>query len=201
MTTDETAEQTAIAVPEERPSGPPHSAAKQPLPADRFGGYGSLSVVLHWLSVLFAATLLLTAWLDRPDLHGLAGLVATPFLLAHTLRRLKRGFPRAPDEPAILSFAARLAIIAMLLAMLVIVLTGLGIVLASDRIAGLTGADIALPWAPAPELVAAAFAWHGAATQLFLAAAGLHLLAALGYGARRMHAVTIRIVRPVPGGR
>jgi len=85
--------------------------------------------------------------------------------------------------------------------MLVIVLSGLSIVLSSDRISGLAGSDIVLPWAPGPALTAAAHAWHGAAAQLFLAAAGLHLLAALGYGARRMHAVTSRIVRPVPGGR
>lgn len=195
------AEQTARAEPEERPSGPPHSAAKRPVPGDRLGGYAPFSVALHWLSVLFAAMLVLTAWLGRPELHSLAGLVATPFLLVHALRRLARGFPRAPDEPAILSFVARLAIIAMLLAMLVIVLSGLSILLSSDRIAGLAGPDFMLSWPPSPALTAMAQSVHGAAAQAFIAAAGLHLLAALGYGARRMHAVTIRIVRPVSGGR
>jgi len=202
MTTDAMAEQTAKAGPEERPSGPPHSAAKRPLPADRLGGYAPLSVALHWLSVLFAATLVLTAWLGRPDLHGLAGLVASPFLLFHALRRLARGFPRAPDEPAIVSFVARLAIIAMLLSMLVIVLSGLTIHLSSsDGTAGLAGSDIGLPWLSIPALAAVAQSAHGIAAQAFIAAAGLHLLAALGYGARRMHTVTIRIVRPVAGGR
>lgn len=202
MTTETAADETAAhTAPEERPSGPPHSAAKRPLPDDRFGGYAPLSIALHWLSVLFTAMLLVTAWLGRLELHALAGFVAAPFLLVHTLRRLLRGFPRAPDEPAILSFVARLAIIAMLLAMLALAASGLAIVLATDRFGALFGAGIVLPWSPAPVLAAIAQTVHAGAAQLFVIAAALHLLAAIGYGARRMHGVTARIIRPVRAGR
>ncbi|MBO6636745.1 MAG: hypothetical protein JJ920_01590 [Roseitalea sp.] len=201
MTTETMTEQTARAAPDERPSGPPHSAGKRLVPADSHGGYAPLSIALHWLSVLFAAALVLTAWSGRPDLHALAGLVAAPFLLVHALRRLVRGFPRAPDEPAILSLAARLAIIAMLLAMIAIALSGLTIIAASDGFARLFGAEFVLPWPPTPALAAMVQSVHGAAAQAFIAAAGLHVLAALGYGARHMQAVTVRIIRPVRTGR
>lgn len=186
----------------DRPSGPPHSAAPRPLPADRFGGYAILSVILHWLSAVLVAALIAAWLLARFDLHAAVGLVASPALLLHACWRLFRGFPRAADESAILSLVARLAILAALASMIMLVLTGLILAFASG--APVVVFDIAVPapvWPPSAAIADIALTLHARAGPILLGALGVHLAAVLAYGARGLHAVTGRVIWPVRRGR
>ncbi|MEQ8401265.1 MAG: cytochrome b/b6 domain-containing protein [Roseitalea porphyridii] len=186
----------------DRPSGPPHSAERRPLPADRFGGYSPLSIGLHWLGFLLIAALAATFWLERLDLHLLVGIIAAPVLLVHAVRRFARGFPRAPDEPAPAALIARLAIVVMLVAMIMLALTGLAMPLAAGLPATVLGVALPVPpWPPQPAIAATAASVHAGAAIALAGGLGVHLLAAVGYGARGMHAVTGRVVRPVRHGR
>lgn len=202
MTLDaiETGEEKAAAHAE-RPSGPPHSAERRPLSADRFGGYSLLSIGLHWLGFLLIAAMAATFWLERLDLHLLVGIIAGPVLLVHAVRRFARGFPRAPDEPAATALIARLAILVMLAAMIVLALTGLAMPLADGLPATVLGVALPVPpWPPQPAIAEVARALHAGAAIALAGGLGVHLLAAVGYGARGMHAVTGRVVRPVRHG-
>lgn len=186
----------------ERPSGPPHSAERRPLPADRFGGYTALSITLHWLTLVVIAILVAAWFVDRPDLHLVAGIVAAPVLLVHAVRRFARGFPRAPDEPAATALIARLAILFMLAAMIVLALSGLAMPLAAGLPATVLGIALpVLPWPANPAIANVAATLHAGAAIALAGGIGVHLLAAIGYGARGMHAVTARVVRAIPAGR
>ncbi|WP_306117969.1 MULTISPECIES: cytochrome b/b6 domain-containing protein [unclassified Roseitalea] len=183
-------------------SGPPHSAHERPLRADRHGGYNRISVALHWLAALAMIVLTFLVGIEAIETHVRLGMIVAPLLVLHAIRRLLRGFPRPADEPALASLLARLTMIALLIAVPVLAMTGLALPAARGVPYTLFGAALpALPWS-GDRALAALLGWvHLAAAATAFLALIAHLLVALSYSLRGLRSVIARIGTPVDRGR
>ena len=172
------------------------------LPADRFGGYDGTSITLHWLVAALIVTLLATLAPDDRSAHVSLGLIATPFLAYHVFRRLRRGFARPADEPVAVSLVFRLAVLTMLGALFVLILTGLVLPLADGSGWSVFGVPVwSAPWSAKAPVAATLRHIHDAASTTLVVSIGLHLIAALAHAARGMHHINARIFRAIDGGR
>lgn len=182
-------------------SGPPHSAHKAPFKADRFGGYSAASITLHWLVAIAVGGLIVTSAMQALATHVSVGLLLAPLLLFHAARRLVRGFPRAPDEPAWLALIGRLAMIALLIATLTLTLTGIALPAVDAGAYSLPGMTFpSPPWPGEPVWAARLGAMHAMAATVLFAALAIHLVLAVSYGLRGLTAVALRMRHPVDNG-
>ena len=170
---------------------------------DRGAGYDRLSVAMHVFTGL--ALLLLAVTGLRPEhlpLHAAAGLWLAVPLGIIALRRFVRGYPRIADEPMAVSFADRLTLVLILVAVLLLGATG----------AALSGLDTMAPppgtepegltgWLAASSLRSWTARLHVQAGYGLAALAVLHMLLALRHLPRGRRKNLTRIIRPVPGGR
>jgi len=177
--------------------------ARTPLnTSDPFAGYGLISVLLHWLTAIAVVTLFLTHEREWSAVHLSIGLIAAPVLLFRLYWRVKRGYPRISDQPAVFNFASRLVMLAFLLCILTVTLTGLLIPpLEGKPLAffDLFAVTVPLPedrgWANVLEEI------HDLAGHAFLPLVALHVLGALAHHFIKRDAVLVRMVRPIRRGK
>jgi len=183
-------------------SGPPHSAHDNPFAADSFGGYSTTSIVLHWLMALAMGVLIIAIAVGALELHVLLGLLASPVLLAYAVRRLLRGFARAPDEPVWLALVARLSMIALLLSIVALAISGIALPAVDTGAYALPGITFPDPaWPGDPVWAGRLEAIHATAAVVLFAALALHLVLVLSYSVRGLTSIALRMRHPVDGGR
>lgn len=177
--------------------------ARQPLnKRDPHAGYGPVSVLLHWATAVAVVALFLTHEREWAPIHLAIGIVCTPLFLFRIYWRIRRGYARVPDQPAILNFAARLVTLAFLLCIFTVTVTGLAIPpLEGEPLAFLDLFAVAIPlpadraWAQLLETV------HDFAGHAFLPLVALHVLGAMVHHFAIRDTVLARMARPVRQGR
>lgn len=177
--------------------------ARMPLNTrDPFAGYGPVSVMLHWLTAIAVATLYLTHEREWSAIHLGIGLAVTPLFLLRVYWRVRRGYPRVSDQPAIFNLAARLVTLAFLVCILTVTVTGLLIPpLEGKPLAFFDLVSIAVPlpadrgWARFLEEL------HDFAGHAFIPLIALHIFGALAHHFIKRDAVLVRMLRPLRRGR
>jgi cytochrome b561 len=169
---------------------------------DPFAGYGPTSIVLHWLTAIAVVVLFLTHEREWSAVHLGIGLCAAPVFLFRLYWRMKRGYPRISDQPAIVNLVARLVMLGFLACILTVTVTGLLIPpLEGKPLAFFDLVSLAVPlpenraWAGMLEEV------HDLAGHAFLPLAALHILGALAHHFIKKDAVLMRMLRPVRRGK
>lgn len=174
------------------------AALRDPKKPDPYYAYGGLSVVLHWATVAMVAAMALSAG----PTHVALGLVFGLPLLWRAVRRWGNGFPRVSDQPLVLNFIERLAKIIILVALIVLVLSG---IIQMLFLAGPVAFFGLATWQPSVEpnptgaLYAATI--HGYAAWALYGAIAVHLLAALKHVVTIKDGIILRIVKPIAGGK
>lgn len=165
---------------------------------DAYYSYGGLSVLLHWATVFMVAALALSAG----QTHVALSVVFALLLLWRSVRRWGKGFPRVSDQLLVLNFIERAAKIIMLIALIVLVLSG--IMQALFLALPLTFFGLATwqpPIEPNPTGALIAATIHGYGAWALYGAIAIHLLAALKHFVTMKDGIILRIVKPVAGGK
>ena len=164
---------------------------------DRYFSYSGASILIHWLTVVLVAALFLTA----AATHQSLGIVFAVVLLGRVAWRVLRGFPRSADQPVVVNFIERLAILVMLVAILVATVTGLAQPLLSASPVTVFGVEWLAPVTNQPLSFAPTVLWlHGGSATLFLVALAVHLAFAVKHAVTRADGILLRIVKPHAGG-
>lgn len=177
--------------------------ARKPLNTrDPHAGYGLTSILLHWLTAIAVLVLFLTHEREWSAVHLGTGLLATPIFLLRLYRRVRRGYPRIGDQPVIFNFAARLVMLAFLLCLLAVTVTGLAIPpLEGKPVAFFGVASFAIPLPEDPAWAEIAKRIHDFAGHALIPLVALHVLGALVHHFVYRDPVLIRMLRPVPRGK
>jgi cytochrome b561 len=174
-------------------------AAIQSGASDRFAGYSSISILLHWLTAAGVIALYATHEID--DVHLAIGLVAAPVFLVRMVWRLARGFPRPSDQHPLLNLLARLVTLGFLLSLLAVTLTGLLLpALEGETLSFMGFGEFMLPISPDRQLAGIFEEIHEIAGNAFIPLLVLHVAGALKHQFVDKDSTLRRIVRPVGGG-
>lgn len=177
--------------------------ARQPFDIrDSQAGYCRTSILLHWLTAIAMAILCLSQDREWTALHLGTGLIAAPVFLFGACWRIRRGFPRVPDQPLALNLVERLVIIGILACLLAVAVTGVLIPpLDGNALSmfGLLSLDVPLPADPVWAGIAKQI--HATAGDAFIPLVGLHVLGALMHRFVWKDGVPARVMRPTAGGR
>ncbi|MDZ7823510.1 MAG: hypothetical protein U5K75_05330 [Ahrensia sp.] len=92
---------------------------------DPAANYSKLSLAVHWFSGLGILILVLTQFFGWTSAHTSFGLLLALPLIARVIYRWSSGFPRAHDQHPSISLIERLIIIALLICMFTLALSGL----------------------------------------------------------------------------
>ena len=97
-------------------------------PSPGTGGYSLRSIVVHWLAAILVVALFFTHEGERGStanlFHVSGGAIVGLFLLWRVWRRVQRGSTHPPEQAAIFNFAARLVHWGLLVAIVVVVVSG-----------------------------------------------------------------------------
>lgn len=169
---------------------------------DRLIGYSLISIAAHWATAILVVALVLLRHDEVRTIHVGIGLIATPVLLFHAWWRLRRGFPRVPDQPALLNLVARLVQIGFILSIITTIVAGLLIPpLAGEPLTFFGLLEIRVPSAASPPALAFFKEAHAVAGNTFVPLLGLHILLAMKHALLDKDAVIWRVLKPVQDGR
>lgn len=182
-------------------SGPPHSAHGKLFAADRHGGYNGVSIVLFWIGVPAIGLLLVATAIEAQRAYLMLNLILSVPMIVYALRRLVRGFPRAPDQSPLLAVTARLATIVMMLALLALGISGPAMVLIGGEQAALFGwATEGAPLPGGQPIATIAARTNQIAIIVLMVTLAIHLLFAVSYAVRGMNTMLLRMRHPVKDG-
>lgn len=172
----------------------------------RSDGYSILSILVHWLTAGLVVALFVTHESARGSagfaFHVGGGAIAGVFLLWRVWYRLRRGATDEPEQARALVLLAHLVRWGLLLAIVVVVVTGYLLPWSVGQAIDVYGI-VQLP-SPLPtnrDFHEAMEAVHDLAGHLFLPLLALHILGALKHRFIDRDGVMTRIVRPLEGGR
>ena len=171
----------------------------------RTDGYSPLSVLIHWLAALLVVALFLTHEGDPGTathvIHVSGGAVAGLFLLWRVWYRIGRGLTEAPQQAAVLNLAARLVHWGLLLAMVVVVITGYLLPWSAGQALDVFGIGIPSPMSASGNLHEFLERVHDLSSHLFIPLLFLHLLGAVKHAVFDRRGPGFRMFKPVAGGR
>ncbi|TCD11820.1 cytochrome b [Oricola cellulosilytica] len=168
---------------------------------DRYAGYSLISIAAHWTTAILVTALLLLRQDDVRPIHVGIGLIAAPVLLFHAWWRFRRGFPRVPDQPALLNLVARLVQIGFLLSILAGVAAGLLIPpLAGEPLTFFGLLELGIPSIDYPPALVFFKQVHAVAGYAFVPLLALHILFAAKHAIIDKDALIWRMLKPVRGG-
>lgn len=171
-------------------------------PNDRFGGYSTLSVVLHWLSVVAIVLLYFYQSEKAAAIHVGLGFIAAPFLFWRVSLRFSRGFPRITELSLPFNVAARLMMFALLACIFVLLVTGLTIpLLKGEPYQIFDWASFTIPFVRMPDTAALFESLHSIAGHACIILFALHMLDALTHHFFDRDMILVRILRPVRNGK
>ena len=171
----------------------------------RTDGYSILSILAHWLAAILVVSLFLTHEGERDTdayiFHVSGGAIVGLFLLWRVWHRMRRGVPDAPDQWAVFNFAARLVHWAMLVAIVVVVVSGYLLPWTLGRELDVFGFGIPSPMGANHDLHELVERVHDVTGHLFIPLVALHLLGAIKHVIFDRQGAGLRMFKPISGGR
>ena len=168
-------------------------------------GYSVLSILVHWLAAILIVSLLITHDAE-PDsgayvFHVSGGAVAGLLLLWRVWHRVGRGVADAPDQRAIFNLAARLVHWGLLVAIVVVVVSGYLLPWTLGRELDVFGFGIPSPMVANRGLHEFMERVHDVSGHLFVPLLALHVLGAVKHIVLDRRGAGSRMFRPMSGGR
>ena len=171
----------------------------------RSDSYSILSILVHWLAAVLVVSLFLTHEGARGTgayvFHVSGGAIAGVFLLWRVWHRIRRGVADPPDQRAIFNLAARLVHWAMLVAIVVVVVSGYLLPWTLGRELDVFGFGVPFPMGANQRLHEIVERVHDVAGHLFIPLIALHLLGAIKHAIFDRRGAGLRMFRPMSGGR
>ena len=170
----------------------------------RSDGYSIRSILVHWLTAILVVSLFLTHEGERGTgahvYHVSGGAIAGLFLLWRVWHRIRRGVADRPDQWAIFNLAARLVHWAMLVAIVVVAVSGYLLPWTLGRELDVFGFGIPSPMGANQGLHEIVERVHDVAGHLFIPLIALHLLGAIKHVIFERRGAGLRMFRPISGG-
>jgi len=197
-----------------RNTGQSQSASSQPpgtgsmttaRPMDRTDGYSRLSIFVHWVAALLIVLLFLTHEAERGTVahtvHVSGGAVVGLFLLWRVWHRTRRGTASAPEQWALFNFAARFVHWALLVAIVVVVISGYLLPWTLGRELDVFGFAIPSPLAASRGLHEFMEGVHDVAGHAFVPLLAVHVLGGFKHIVFDRRGAGLRMFKPTIGGR
>ena len=174
-------------------------------PTIRNDGCSTLSILVHWLSAILVVALFLTHEGERGTsayaFHVSGGAIAGLILLWRVWHRVRHGVADAPDQPAAFNLAARLVHWGLLVAIVVVVISGYLLPWTLGREPGVFASGIPSPMDANQGLHELVERVHDVSGHLFVPLLVLHVLGAMKHVVFDRRGAGIRMFRPTAGGR
>ena len=174
-------------------------------PITRTDGYSILSILVHWLAAILVVSLFFTHEGERGTtayvFHVSGGAIAGLLLLWRVWHRVRRGVADAPDQGAIFNLAARLVHWGLLVAIVVVVVSGYLLPWTLGRELEVFGFGIPSPMEANRGLHEFVERVHDVSGHLFVPLLALHVLGAIKHIVLDRRGAGSRMFRPTSGGR
>ena len=171
----------------------------------RADGYSFLSIVVHWLAAIAVIALFFTHEGERGStaylFHVSGGAIVGLFLLWRVWHRIRRGSVHPPEQAAIFNLAARLVHWGLLVAIIVVVVSGYLLPWSLGRELDVFGFGIPSPMGANRDVHEFMERVHDVVGHLFIPLLALHVLGAVKHAAFNRRGAGLRMFRPVAGGR
>ena len=169
------------------------------------GGYSLVSIVVHWLAAILVIALFFTHEGELGStaylFHVSGGAIVGVFLLWRVWHRVQRGSTDAPDQAAILNLAARLVHWALLVAIVVVVLSGYLLPWSLGRELEVFALGIPSPMGVNRDMHEIVERVHDVAGHLFVPLLALHVLGTIKHAVFDRSGAGLRMFKPIDGGR
>lgn len=170
---------------------------------DPAANYALTSILFHWLGAIAIIFLFISHEDDFLIAHISIGLLLTIPLIARVIYRWTNGFPRASDQHPALNFIERLVMIAMLVSILIIVISGIFIPLfAGQAYTFFEIVNWTVPYSGNQNIHAFLEEAHDIAGHAIIPLFGLHLLGFLKHMlVDKKSSSRTRMLKPFRGGK
>ncbi len=171
----------------------------------RTDGYSILSIVVHWLAAIVVVALFFTHEGERGStaylFHVSGGAITGLFLLWRVWHRVRRGNTRPPKQAAVFNLAARLVHWGLLVAIVVVVVSGYLLPWSLGRELDVFGFGIPSPMGANRDVHEFVERVHDVSGHLFIPLVALHVLGAIKHAAFDWRGAGRRMFKPIDGGR
>ncbi|MCY4452315.1 MAG: cytochrome b/b6 domain-containing protein [Immundisolibacterales bacterium] len=171
----------------------------------RADGYSVLSIVVHWIAAILVVALFFTHEGERGStanlVHVSGGAIVGLFLLWRVWHRMRNGSPQPPDQAAVFNLAARLVHWGLLVAIVVVVVSGYLLPWSLGRELDVFGFGIPSPMGANRGVHEFVERVHDVSGHLFIPLLVLHVLGAVKHALFDRRRAGIRMFKPVDGGR
>ena len=171
----------------------------------RADGYSVFSIVVHWLAAILVIALFFTHEGERGStaylFHVSGGAIVGLFLLWRVWHRVRRGSPHPPKQAAVFNLAARLVHWGLLVAIVVVVLSGYLLPWSLGRELDVFGFGIPSPMGANRGVHELVERVHDVSGHLFIPLLVLHVVGAVKHAVFDWRGAGLRMYRPFDGGR
>ena len=171
----------------------------------RAGGYSFLSIMVHWLAAILVVALFFTHEGGRGSaaylFHVSGGAIVGLFLLWRVWRRVRRGSVHPPEQAAIFNIAARLVHWGLLVAIVLVVVSGYLLPWSLGRELDVFGFGIPSPMGANRDVHELMERVHDVTGHLFIPLLVLHVIGAVKHAVFDRLGAGLRMFKPVAGGR
>ncbi len=171
----------------------------------RTDGYSILSIVVHWLAAIVVVALFFTHEGERGStaylFHVSGGAITGLFLLWRVWHRVRRGNTRPPKQAAVFNLAARLVHWGLLVAIVVVVVSGYLLPWSLGRELDVFGFGIPSPMGANRDVHEFVERVHDVSGHLFIPLVALHVLGAIKHAVFDWRGAGLRMFKPIDGGR
>ena len=168
-------------------------------------GYSLRSIVVHWLAAILVVALFFTHEGERGStaylFHVSGGAIVGLFLLWRVWRRVQRGSTHPPEQAAIFNFAARLVHWGLLVAIVVVVVSGYLLPWSLGRELDVFGFGIPSPMGANRNVHEFMERVHDVSGHLFIPLLAVHVLGAVKHAVFDRRVAGLRMFKPTDGGR
>ena len=169
-------------------------------------GYGRLSIVLHWLTAIAVVALFITHEGARGTaaqaFHEGGGAIIGLFLLWRVWRRMRRGLASEPEQPRALNILSRIVLWGLVLAIVVVTITGYLLPWSIGRPLEIYGLAIPSPMRANPGLHGTIEEAHDLAGHAFIPLVALHVMGVLKHWLLDIDGkIAGRMFTPAEGGK
>ena len=174
-------------------------------PSPGTGGYSLRSIVVHWLAAILVVALFFTHEGERGStaylFHVSAGAIVGLFLLWRVWHRIQRGSTHPPEQAAIFNFAARLVHWGLLIAIVVVVVSGYLLPWSLGRELDVFGFGIPSPMGANRNVHEFMERVHDVTGHLFIPLLAVHVLGTVKHAVFDRRGAGLRMFTPIDGGR
>ena len=171
----------------------------------RADGYSVLSITVHWLAAILVVALFFTHEGERGStaylFHVSGGAIAGLFLLWRVWYRVRRGRTRPPKQAALFNLGARLVHWGLLVALVVVVVSGYFLPWSLGRELDVFGFGIPSLMTANRDVHELMERVHDVSGHLFIPLLALHVLGAVKHAVFDWRHAGLRMFKPIDGGR